>query len=427
MPNHDIELRSDEVQEILSRVPHWMIRWGNLIMLILLLILIGMSCVIKYPEVIKADITITTATPPERLIAKTSGRLEKILIRNKQRVNAGTPIAIVENTADYADVFKLKYILDTLTITDNDLNFPLTAMKSLNIGDVGNQYAAFEKDYIAYKLYSDLKPHEVEKSSYKREILFLQQRLQLTMEQKSIGEEELKVKKRELERYNKLHQKGVISSQEWDSKNLEYLQFSKELKNLPASIAQIKSAINDLAKSSKNVELSETKDNVNLYKNMVQSLSQLKEEVSKWEMKFVLRASITGEVTFLQYWKENQTITEGENVFSIIPVHEGHYLGKVKAQAQNSGKIKIGQKVNIRLANYPTYEFGILRGKIQYISLTPDEDGQFMIDVVLPENLKTSYNEKIAFQQEMRGTADIITKDLRLIDHLLYQFRDLIS
>lgn len=89
----------------------------------------------------------------------------------------------------------------------------------------------------------------------------------------------------------------------------------------------------------------------------------------------------------------------------------------------NSGKIKIVQDVTIRLANYPDTEFGILKGKVTAISLTPDKDNNLLIDVYLPNGLETSYKKQITFQQEMTGIADIITENLRLIERLLYQFR----
>ncbi|WP_291123497.1 HlyD family secretion protein, partial [Flavobacterium sp. UBA6046] len=113
-----------------------------------------------------------------------------------------------------------------------------------------------------------------------------------------------------------------------------------------------------------------------------------------------------------------------DNVFTIIPANEKGYIGKVKAPALNSGKIKIGQDVNIRLANFPDREFGVLKGKIKNISLTPDKDGNLLIDVSLANGLETSYKKQITFQQEMSGTADIVTEGLRLIERLLYQFRD---
>ncbi len=130
-----------------------------------------------------------------------------------------------------------------------------------------------------------------------------------------------------------------------------------------------------------------------------------------------------GTVTFLQIWTENQNIEVGATVFAIIPSDKSNFIGKVKAPALNSGKIKIGQDVAIRLANYPDTEFGILKGKVKTISLTPDKDNNLLIAVLLPNGLETSYKKQITFQQEMTGNADIITEDLRLIERLLYQFR----
>jgi hypothetical protein len=100
-------------------------------------------------------------------------------------------------------------------------------------------------------------------------------------------------------------------------------------------------------------------------------------------------------------------------------------VGKVKAPALNSGKIKVGQQVNIRLANFPDREFGVLKGKIKNISLVPDKDGNLLLDVNLTHGLQTSYKKQIPFQQEMKGSAEIVTEDLRLLERVLYQFRSL--
>ena len=76
--NTTFELRSDEVQEILTRIPHWLIRWGSIVILGILLLLLFVSWLIKYPDVISSKIVITTAIPPQKLIAKTSGKIETI-------------------------------------------------------------------------------------------------------------------------------------------------------------------------------------------------------------------------------------------------------------------------------------------------------------------------------------------------------------
>jgi len=48
------ELISDEVREIISYRPHWIIRKGNTIFLIVIVFLLGLTWFIKYPDIVKA-------------------------------------------------------------------------------------------------------------------------------------------------------------------------------------------------------------------------------------------------------------------------------------------------------------------------------------------------------------------------------------
>lgn len=338
----EIELRSEEVQEILTRVPHWMIRWGNLVILIVVLVLLLLAWIIKYPEIVTAEITITTLTPPEKLVARTSGKIEKILVENRASVLESTPLAIIESSADYEDVLLLKSIVDKVVIAEKQIIFPFERLPALNLGEIEGSFAVFEKDYVAYELNKNLLPYQPEGIAQNAEGIELKERLSLLKQQKEISEKELEFKKKELERYKKLYEKGIIAAQEWETKNLDYLQVEKNFRGLIASISQMKSSINDLSRNKKATKISESKDNVSLYRNTMQSFSQLKKAIADWELAYVLRSSISGEVSFLQIWTENQTIASGDNVFTIIPRNQNNYVGKVKAKALNSGKIKEG-------------------------------------------------------------------------------------
>ncbi|MNL75900.1 hypothetical protein D3C87_2017790 [compost metagenome] len=55
----------------------------------------------------------------------------------------------------------------------------------------------------------------------------------------------------------------------------------------------------------------------------------------------------------------------------------------------------------------------------------PDKDGNLLLDVSLPNGLETSYKKQIVFQQEMKGTAEIVTEDLRLLERIMHQFRNI--
>ncbi|WP_298223364.1 HlyD family efflux transporter periplasmic adaptor subunit [Flavobacterium sp.] len=421
--NKELELRSEEVQEILTRMPHWMIRWGNVVIFTILISAFLVSWIIRYPDIITTQIIITTTNPPQKLVTKTSGKIETLLVQDRAMVTKNTPLAVIENTADYKNVFLLKSITDTIDI--NKSSFPFQLVSSAQLGDIENAFAVFQKEYSVHELNNELQPYKVEGTANIMEAIQLKERLNLLESQKSITQNELELDKLDLQRYQTLFNKGIVASQELEKHKLAYLQSEKGYKNLLSTISSLKSDLNELNRNKRTNEISENKENVNLERNLIQAFFQLKKAIKDWELNYVLRSSINGKVTFLKVWTENQTVITGDNVFAVIPTNENGYIGKVTALAQNSGKIKPGQDVNIRLANYPDREFGIIKGKIKTISLTPDKDGNLLIDVSLPNGIETSYKKQIVFQQEMSGSADIVTEDLRLLERLLYQFRDL--
>lgn len=420
--NKEIELRSEEVQEILTRTPNWMIRWGTVTVSVIILILLTSSWFIKYPDIVFAQIVITTNIPPEKVVAKTSGKIETILVSDKTIVKENTSLAIIQNTANYKDVFLLKSLLKEYS---NGINFDFKQLENTQLGDIENTYAHFHTAYTAYKLNADLKPFEVEGDAQNIETTQIEARLNLLQQQKTMNESELFLQKKDLNRYETLFNKGVISTQDFENKKLNYIQAEKSYRSLLSNISQLKSALIDNLKVKKNIKINGTKEGANLESDKSQAFYQLKKVIRDWELEYVLQSSVAGKVSFSQIWIANQTINAGEIIFSIVPTFDNGYIGKLKAPALNSGKIKIGQEVNIRLANFPDTQFGMLTGKIQNISLTPDRDGNLWIDVTLPKNLETTYHKPIPFQQEMSGSAEIITEDLRLIERLLYQFRDL--
>jgi len=421
--NTDFQLRSEEVQDILTKVPNWMIRWGTILIFGIILLLLFTSWFIRYPDVVSSEIIITTNTPPEKLIAKVNGKIQAILIEDKANVKANTPLAVIENAANYKDVFLLKSTIESINLDKSE--FPFEKFKNAQLGEIEASFAVFQKQYIANHLNKELQPFNVDTNAQGYEKTQLAERLELLIAQKSITLSELELEKKDLNRQETLFKKGIISTQEIEKKRLVYLQAEKNYKNVLSSISQTKSSINDLKRNNQTTQINENKENTNLETNVLQAFYQLKKAIKDWELNYVFRSSDEGIVSFLQIWSVNQNITAGENMFAIIPTHQNGFIGKLKAAALNSGKIKENQRVNIRLANYPDKEFGIVKGNVKRISLTPDKDGNLLMDISLPKGLETSYNKKIQFQQEMRGSADIITEDLRLIERIFYQFRSM--
>ena len=133
-----------------------------------------------------------------------------------------------------------------------------------------------------------------------------------------------------------------------------------------------------------------------------------------------------GKITFLKYWHENQFVQGGENVFSIVPEDKEELIGKALLPIARSGKVKTGQRVIIRFANYPDQEFGIVNGIVSSISLVP-QDNNYQISITLPKGLTTNYGETLPITYEMKASAEIVTENLSLLERFFMPLRKILN
>ncbi|HYC30072.1 MAG TPA: hypothetical protein VEB42_14665, partial [Chitinophagaceae bacterium] len=94
-----IELRSEEVREILGAVPHWTIRSGSAYLLMLVVLTLVISYFIRYPDVVSAPITVTTQVPPAHIISQSDGYLT-LWVKDNENVKEGQYLGFLKNTSD---------------------------------------------------------------------------------------------------------------------------------------------------------------------------------------------------------------------------------------------------------------------------------------------------------------------------------------
>jgi len=141
-------------------------------------------------------------------------------------------------------------------------------------------------------------------------------------------------------------------------------------------------------------------------------------------MTYLLCSPLNGKITFTNYWCENQNVTSNQVVFSIVPEANTSIIGKAILPAERSGKVHVGQRVNVSFINFPDNEFGIVKGVVQKISLIP-VNGKYAVEVIFPNGLLTSYGKRLPLSHEMAANAKIITDELRLIDQFLLPVKNM--
>ena len=422
----NIELRSESVQDILTQPPHWMIRWGNTIILIILMLVLAMSYMIRYPEFIPAPIVVTSQNPPEKLEARTNSKIEKIFIKDHQEVKKNDVLMVMQSTANYNDVLELKKLIDS--IAPNELNsFPIHQTSHFKLGELQGDYNGFAKAFQDEELFTRLQPYAPENIAANQSISEYRLRIVTLKQQKSLEAAKYDLTKKNYQRSQELFNQGVIAAMELENEKIKYLQAQQNLENITISLSQMEEGISNLNKTKSGTAINTEKDKITYSSQTLQLFEQLRKSLKQWEQDYLIISSTDGVASFQQFFGENQFVKSGDAILSILPKNKDKLVGRMSVPAINSGKIIPGEKVLIKLDNYRFQEYGIVEGKVQNISLSPDDKGNYYVDVTLPKGLKTSYNKTLVFDKELKGNAEIVTQDLRLIERFFYQIRKLLG
>ena len=425
----EIELRSEEFNEVLSAVPSWILRWGiTMISCVVLILLIG-SAVFKYPDIISSTVTLTGTTPVSTVVARTSGKLQELYVENNQQVAATSLLAVIENPAKTEDILRLK---DLVGQAEGNLDtIALVPSRQLQLGSLQSLYSSFYLSMSEYRQFKEVAYHLKKIGLVKARIAKNEVYYTNMLKQKELSEAQSKIAHQQYARDSLLGVKGLISKEAVEESYSRYLQSFLSAENMDRSLENLQIQLAQMNESLYDTEY-QYLDQKNTLETRLRSLiNQLRAEIDAWEINYALITPVDGEITLTQYWTNNQNVTAGSIVFNIVPAHQGEIIGKALLPTERSGKVKKGQKVNIRFSNYPDKEFGVVRGTVKNISLIPVVDGQniksYMVDIQLPSGLRTSYDKELPFLPEMEGQADIITEDISLLQRFLMPIRKVIT
>ena len=152
-------------------------------------------------------------------------------------------------------------------------------------------------------------------------------------------------------------------------------------------------------------------------------IQQIDAQIEAWYNTYAIISPIQGAVSLQECWGKGQHISYGDVVASVVPISEDKIEGRMNVSSAGFGHLSTGQRVNVKLNGFGYMEYGVLRGAIKHIANAPERniDGSISYRVVVefPEGMISSYGKTIPLIQEMDGTAEIITKEMRLIEHFI--------
>ncbi len=405
------DVNSEEVQDIITAVPGWILKWGITLVFSILAGIVLLSALIKYPDVTKISLKVNSLNSPKQVLAVQNGKLINLLVEDGSLVKQNQPLAYLESTGNPEDILRLnKELKDFRLNVLKNLEGLSPLPTNLNLGELQASYQSFYQQYLEYQ--------STEKNGYYlNKLAFLEKdlrdidamKLQIISQQK-IQRLEYANKEQEYKAYQKLYKNKVISRSEFTQQENTYLSAKYPLQETETTLLN-----NVSSYSAKEKELLELKHTISEEKSkFIQALNQCLNECDAWIFQHILRAPVSGRLSFAGIVQQNQNIVANQEVFIIDPGNTS-FFGEIQIPQYNMGKIHKGERVLVKMRSYPFEQYGMIRGKLTYISEVAFRDSIFMAKVSFERFENKDANHKIILKNGMQADAEIITEESSLL------------
>lgn len=405
------EINSEEVQEIITAVPSWILRRGSTAIFLILFSIVLASAFIQYPDIVKTRLKVNSLNAPKIVYVKQTGKIVSLLVKEGSQVKQNEPLAFMESTASHQDVLKLhedlKQIADQLNKTGLA---KVVVMENLRLGELQAAYQNFYQQYLQFISTQNGGYYLNRKKYLQQDLLEIEKLKNQIMVQKKIQDKEYANIEQEFEAYKKLHQKGVISRNEFKQQENKYLAGKYPLEQTVTSLIN-----NNTTYAAKQKEILDIDHTIQEEKaKFIQSLSNMVTETDAWLKLYVMTAPVAGIVSYAGIVQENQTINANQELFVINPANT-NFFGEVYIPQDNMGKIKVGQRTLVKMRSFPFEQYGLIRGNVNYISDVAFKDSVFIAKIAFDKFENKDPEHKIVLKNGMQAEVEIITEESSLL------------
>jgi multidrug efflux pump subunit AcrA (membrane-fusion protein) len=412
------DLRSEEVQEIIGQMPSWIIRRGvSVIGIVLMGIFVG-AFFLKYPDVVPARVTISSANPPVKLVARSSLPIQHIFVRNNETVTQDKVLCILSNAANYNDLQQVTTVVKQIDTTQHlyQLLSTLKVPTGLQLGDLQNYYTELYQAIQAYHFFYDHDAYTSKIRALVQQASYYGQLNHELSQKERLLQEQLKLQHNRFNVDSSLLTDKVISRMEYEESKKKMLDQQINTESNKSSIIRNSLQQTEYQKNITETTLQQQNEENNLQLKVREAAKRFNGAYSQWEQNYIIKSPIPGKVNFFKYWKENQFVQTGEGIVMITPPVQ-EYVARGNAGISGSGKIKPGQRVLIKLTAYPFEEYGMLRGKMMGRSMVA-MDSSFELEIMLEEGLTTNAGKRIPPLPQLEGVGEILTDDKSILQRL---------
>ncbi len=424
-----IDIRSEEVQEILGTPPAWIVRWGTTVTLLAIACIGLVGWMIRIPEMITGEVSIKSTSEPIKITPENDLRNFSLLVSHGDTVKAGNWIAYIGDEADPAQIMRLEQIIDTLKTKELEQILTFKPKKDLRLGELQPSFDRFMLLFENFQ--NDLKegPDRKKLVQKRREIETINKSIYLEEQRLINRNSKLRALEQLMPAIEEQFLTQEISKEEYVKEKNRKLDLEDEIKNIQIGLNRKKQQVQDLQDEIYTFKQEASKEDKDQLLDLKTSMEVLSREIKIWKEKHLVPSPVDGFVTVSENKRFSNLNNAKDEILSVVPLQRtgDGYIAEVDLPVTGSGKIKEGQRAIIKLEEYPAEEFGFIEGVVKSKPSYSDSPDQLRLELSLPNGLTTSKGEPIQYEFSMQGSTEIIIEDKRFLERLFDDFIALIS
>jgi multidrug efflux pump subunit AcrA (membrane-fusion protein) len=479
--------------EFLPPISRWT-TFGGLFILFALSLAVPVAAVVKYKVTVKGQAVVRPAGELRIVQAATEGQVMQIYVKENQTLQKGDTIATIDDSRLQTKKNQLQTNIQQATLQlvqtvaqINAINSQIRAESDRTNRTIASAKAELkgrDRNHQDKKITSitELQEASANVKMAQEELYAGQAQLQSALANRHATEAALGAATSKQNRYESAAKQGALSRDQLEEVQLAVKQqeqavqaqkatyqaqekTNERLKQavlgaiarrdraqaaLNPSNAEVAMATERIAEEKASGEVNKAsleRERQTLIKQKIETEKQLERDTSEFKQAEIdlkqttITATADGIISKLNLRNPGQTLRAGEEVVQIVPSHAPLVI-KAAVGSEEKGKVKVGQKVQMRVTACPYPDYGTLKGEVKAISpdavssqkndanadtnSTPKATGvgAFYEVTIEPEKLALGRTtKKCQVQLGMDGRVDIITREETVLQFLLRKAR----
>ena len=414
---NNVSQTSEELSEIIGKVPNKIFIRTTYAMSILLAIFFLAAYFIKYPEKVSGEVIIYNESQPIKIINQQNTQLARLFVEDGASVSSGQPLALISSATDYESIAYLRKMIENYQYVFRHIEEVIQNDNiTLSFGEMQSEYNLLISNLVKFK--ELVHPANQLKLRSLSDIKKRNDSIKSILNRRSTANlDEFSKESQRFKDYTKLYESGVISKHEYYNAIGSQFNAKSQIDNNEKEMLQQNLVAIKASQDANDYAYHLSSEREKLYHDIYANIRNIHVYIRNWDQKYLIKSPKSGKCSFNSPLTVGQYLKMGEELFVILTPNKGVF-GVANISSEGIGNVETNQKARIKLKKYPYHEYGMVEGRVKKINAIPN-DNTYRLTIKIDHVEQKELREKLKNEEEALGEVDIITKDYTLLDRLL--------